>query len=259
MSAAVKSPLAVTRKVSVGYLSDGGPTRHRIGLIALDSDVATEYDFHRMLPDDVMFYTTRIPCPNPITVENLRLQGPMLTDVVKQILPNQRLDVIAYSCTSGTVAIGYENVVDYIRAGGRGDLPVITPVTSAAAALTKVGAKRISLMTPYIDSVNEIIRDFLLECGFEVLNIGSFCLDDDISMAELDPEAIYEAALETCRPEADALFISCTAIRAVQVLERLEQALNKPVVSSIQTLFWQSLRESGYRKPVEGLGSLMRM
>ena len=63
-------------------------------------------------------------------------------------------------------------------------------------------------------------------------------------MGELDPEAIYEAALETCRPEADVLFISCTAIRAVQVLERLEQALNKPVVSSIQTLFWQSLRES---------------
>lgn len=259
MSAAANSLPVVTRKVSVDYRSDGGPAKHRIGLIALDSDVATEYDFHRMLPDDVMFYTARMPCPNPITVENLRRQGSTLTDTVKQILPNQRLDAIAYSCTSGTVAIGYDNVVDYIRAGGRGDLPVVTPITSAAAALTKLGVKRLSLMTPYIDSVNATMRDFLVDKGFEVLNIGSFCLDDDIAMADLDPEAIFEAALETCQPEADALFISCTALRAVQVLDRLEEKLGKPVISAIQTLFWQSLRASGYEKPLKGFGSLMRM
>ena len=95
--------------------------------------------------------------------------------------------------------------------------------------------------------------------GVTVRNIGSFCLDSDIDMAEVPPDAIYQAALETCREDVDALFISCTALRAVDTIERAERALGKPVMSAIQTLFWQSLREAGYTKPVEGFGRLLRV
>ena len=246
-----------TEKVSIRFELDAGPARHRIGLIALDSDVATERDFHTMLPPDVMFYTSRIHCTNPITVENLRRQGPLLREAVKLLIPGQRLDAIAYSCTSGTVAIGYEGVASEIRAAGRPDTPVVTPITSAIAGLAHLGIRRISLMTPYLDPVNQAMRAFLESHGIEVVNIGGFCMADDREMARIPPDAIFDAALEVCDDRADALFISCTAIRAVEIIKRAETALGRPVLSAIQTLLWQSLREAGCSAPVPGFGRLL--
>ena len=246
-----------TVKVSTRFQLDAGPARHRIGLVALDSDIATERDFHAMLPPDVMFHTSRIHCTNPITVENLRRQGPLLRDAVKLLLPGQRLDAVAYSCTSGTVALGYEGVASEIRAAGRPGIPVVTPITSAIAGFAQLGIRRISLLTPYLDSVNQAMRAFLEAHGIEVVNIGGFCMEDDREMARIPPDAIFDAALEVCAERTDALFISCTAIRAVEIIERAEAALGRPVLSSIQTLFWQSLREAGCFVPVPGFGRLL--
>jgi len=247
-----------TAKVETAYESDGGPAKHRIGLVALDSDVATERDFQAMLPPDSVFYTSRIHCFNPITIENLKKLGPQVSAATELLIPGQRLDVIAYSCTSGTVALGYDEIVRQVRSGGRQDIKVVTPVNSALKAMEQLGVRKISLLTPYVDSVNQAMRVFIEEHGVKVLNMGSFCLDDDKEMAELAPDAIHRAAIEVCADEADALFISCTAIRAVEIIESTEQVLGKPVLSAIQTLFWQAIRATGYTAPIEGYGTLMR-
>ena len=168
-----------------------------------------------------------------------------------------RLNVIGYCCTSGTVALGYEEVASQIRKG-RPEVPIVTPITSAIEAMEKLGIRKISLLTPYVDSVNQAMRKFLEQRGITVLNIGSFCIENGTLSAELPPDAIFEAALEVCRPEADGLFIACAAIRAVEIIERAEQELGKPVLSAIQTLFWQCLRESGYTGSVENYGCLLK-
>ena len=103
--------------------------------------------------------------------------GPKLAAATRLLTPERRLDVIAYSCTSGTVAIGDEAVTEQIRAGSRLDVPVITPITSALAGFELLRVDRISLLTPYIDSVNQAMRRFLEDHGITVLNIGSFCLE----------------------------------------------------------------------------------
>ena len=207
MSARLQPADLPTVKVSTRFELDAGPARHRIGLIALDSDVATERDFHAMLPPDVMFYTSRIHCTNPVTVENLRRQGPLLREAVKLLIPDQRLDAIAYSCNSGTVAIGYEGVASEIRAAGRPGIPVVTPITSAIAGFAHLGIRRISLLTPYLDSVNQAMRAFLESHGVEVVNIGGFCMEDDREMARIPPGALLDAALEVCDERADALHL----------------------------------------------------
>ena len=253
------SPGPTTRKVSRSLVRDSGPARHRIGLIALDSDVATERDFHCMLPRDVMFYTTRVHHVNPVSVENLRKMGPRLAAAAGMLIPGQRLDAIAYSCTSGTAAIGYDEVAAQVRAGGRADVPVITPITAALAGFAALGVEAISLLTPHPEEVNQSSRRFFEAHGITVLDISSFCLEDDISVAEVPPLAIYEAALESCREDADALFISSTALRAAEVIEKTEQALGKPVLSAVQCLFWHALRLAGCNTKVEGFGRLMRL
>jgi maleate isomerase len=253
------APGLATRKIVAAHPRDSGPARHRIGLIALDSDVATEQDFHRMLPDDVMYYTTRVHHVNPVSVVNLRKMGPQLTAAAGMLVPGQRLDAIAYSCTSATAAIGYDEVAAQVRAGGRPDVPVVTPITAALAGLAILGVESISLLTPHPDGVNQSTRRFFEAHGITVSNIGSFCLDNDIAVAEVPPRAIHEAALEACHADADALFISSTALRAAEIVEAAERALGKPVLSAVQCLFWHALRLAGCDAKIEGFGRLMRL
>lgn len=245
--------------VRAAYRLDDGPGRHRIGLIALASDYATERDFMNLRPsDDVAVYTSRVHNVNPCTVENLRAMAPKLTEAAALILPDGRLDVIAYSCTSATAVIGFAAVEQYIQAARPG-IPCVTPITAACAGFDALGVRRVAVLTPYLDEVNGPIRSCLEALGVDVTGFTSFGIADDNDMARLPPEAIYRAALEADRPEAEALFISCTAIRAVDVVERIEGALGKPVVTSIQAMFWQSLRIAGYGAPIAGHGRLLTL
>jgi maleate isomerase len=231
--------------------------RHRIGLIELATGETAERDFHAMLPDGAMFYTARVMNENPVTLENLRGHLAGLAEATDQLLPGVELDVVCYDCTSGTVANGYEAIAAEIRRSRPG-VPVVTPITAALTAFEKLGVERVSVLTPYQQPVSSAMARYLEDHGVEVLSLSSFLIDSDIDMARLTPASIRSAAIEVCAPEADALFISCTALRAVEVLDEIEAALGKPVISSIQAEFWQSIRTAGYEQPIDGFGSLLR-
>lgn len=246
-----------TRLISDLVQLDEGPAKIRIGLIELATGEAGESDFHRMLPSGVMFYTTRIMNVNPVTPENLKTMGPRLTQAAEHLLPGGVLDIIAYDCTSGTVMLGYDEIARQIHRARPG-IPVVTPITAAIKALQQKGSRRISLVTPYEEAVNQPLAAYIESAGIEVLSITSFNMSNDVEMARLKPSAILEAVRLCQDPAADAVFISCTAIRAVEIIEEAESHLGKPVLSSVQCLFWDALRTAGYRRPLPGFGSLLR-
>ena len=234
------------------------PARHKIGLIALSSDMVTERDFRLMLPSggEVIYYTTRVPFGNPVTVENLRRMSTQLAEAASLILPASKLDVIAYSCTSATVTIGQHEVEAQIRKG-RSDVEVVTPIGAAIAAFEACNVTRISLLTPYTEDVTGAMTAFIADKGIEVLNFAYFDLVDDQIMAQVTPDSIHDAAVEMIHPDAEAVFVSCTGIRTAETVNRLEETLGKPVFCSNQCMFWQSLRISGYDKPIPGFGRLL--
>ncbi len=238
---------------------DNGPGRYRIGLLALSNDLATERDFINMRPnDDVALFISRIPNDDTCSVEKLSEMEPQITRAAALLIPGSRLDSIAYSCTSGTVVLGYDTVVQRVHEARPG-IPVSAPITAALAALERFNASRISVLTPYPDDVNTQVFDYITARGVEIAAFSSFHISSNEKMANLAPQSIYDAAIHADRPDADALFISCTAIRAVDVLDSIEQAIGKPVISANQTLFWQALRQAGYTKPQLGYGSLLQL
>lgn len=238
--------------------TDGGPGRFRIGLIVLSNDYVTERDFINLRPsDDVALFTTRIESAQICTPETLAEMAPQMTDCAALLVPDGRLDAVAYSCTSGTVVIGYGAVRDSIQAA-RPNVPVITPITASLAALDKFGAGRIAVLTPYVDAVNGLIDAHLRSAGKDVVAFSSFGIEDNEVMAALAPEAIYQAALKADHPDAEALFISCTAIRAADVVDRVEQTLGKPVVTANQAMYWHCLRSAGCDAKQQGSGALLR-
>ena len=227
----------------------------KIGLIALATDFNSEQDLRRMYPVGVEVFTNRVLNANPVTMENLRHMAGDISRAAGGILPDVTLDAMIYGCTSGTVAIGADNIEKLIQQNNPG-VPVTNPVTAALAAFEHFSAKRISILTPYTREVNDEMAEYFDQQGLDVLNIAGFGFDSDMAMTSLSPAAIAEAASKVCVAEADLLFISCTAIRASLVIEDIEKTLNKPVITSNQALVWHSLQLINYTGVVEGYGSL---
>ncbi len=245
---------AVTGQVS----PDQGPGKHRIGLVVLSNDYATERDFINMRPsDDVALFCSRIQNTPDCTLGTLPEMAPHISAAAALLVPDGRLDVVAYACTSGTVVMGYDTICARIHAVRPG-VRVVTPITASLAALDRFGPKLAQLLTPYSDDVNGAIAEHLTGQGKDIRAFTSFHISDNEIMAALPPQAIYDAALQADRPEADALFISCTAIRAADVVDRIERTLGKPVITANQAMVWQSLRWSGCDLPVPGYGRLLR-
>jgi len=238
---------------------DEGPGKFRIGLIALSNDYVTERDFMNMRPnDDLVVYTSRIPNTPDCTIETLQEMAQHITHATSLLVPEGRLDVIAYSCTSGTAVMGFDKIGSLIQ-DARPNVAWTTPLTSSLAALDQFGAERLAVLTPYVDEVNTVIAEYLEAEGKEIVAFSSYKIADNEEMAKISPECIYQAALEADRDDADALFISCTAIRAVDVVDKIEQKIGKPVISAVQAMFWQSARIAGFNDKIPGFGQLLRL
>ncbi|MEL6964399.1 MAG: ectoine utilization protein EutA [Pseudomonadota bacterium] len=233
------------------------PVKHRIGLIALATDHTSERDMQAIAPaDDVGIYVSRVANRNPTNKENLLAMQPRLAEAASLILSGEALDVMAYACTSASVMIGDETVKRSIHEA-KPDVPVVTPTTAAFAAFAHLNVRRVSLLTPYIEPVTSAMRDYFEAHGLEVVNAVCLGIEDDRMMAKLTLEAVVDAALATMKPTAEALFISCTAVPAVSVVQAIEDRLKKPVVTSNQAMAWQSLRLAGCHRSIKGFGKLL--
>ena len=230
----------------------------KIGLIVLSTDHTIESDFNavcRDLPLDV--FINRIHNQNPLTKENLSKMQDELESVAKKILPDEKIDTIAYGCTSGTIAIGEENVKKKILLAKPGCY-VTTPVTSAIKAFNEMNIKKIAVFTPYPESVNKTIFEYFTKNNIDILSFTSLNLDLDSDIAKIDPKYLLETLIKLDTANADALFISCTALPVLKILDEVEKKINKPVLSSNQTLIWDTIRSIGYKSSVKGYGKLLR-
>ena len=229
----------------------------KVGLIALSTDQTIEGDFYTIcknLPLDI--FVNRIHNQNPLTKENLLKMQDDLELVTSKILPDERINTIAYGCTSGTIAIGEDKVKEKILLAKQ-DCYVTTPVTSAIKAFKQMNIRKIALFTPYPDAVNKTILDYFTQKSIEVSSFTSLNLNLDSEIAQVDPNYILEISSKLEIKNADALFISCTALPVLDILDKLENKIQKPVLSSNQTLIWDTIRSVGCKSSIKGYGKLL--
>lgn len=238
---------------------DTRPVRKRIALVALATDHTSERDFARICdPDRVGVYVNRIGFENPTTKEALMQTGPRLTEAAAQILPGEDVDVVAYCCTAASIVLGNDAVTRHLNAA-KPDTPCVTPSSAAFDAFKALSARRVSVLTPYSAEVTDELAHYFEAHGPEVVSASHFGLTDDREMARISEDSITEAAVAACDPRADALFLSCTALRAATCAQRIEDRLGKPVVTSNQAMVWRCLRLSGLTETVPGFGKLFEL
>jgi maleate isomerase len=233
----------------------GRHDRARLGFVLLAMEQTIDSDLFRYAPTGVGVHCTRAPMANEVTSENLRQMLGGLADAAGLLLPDAELDVICYACTSGSVVIGEEAVCAELERGAPG-ARATTLVSGVIAGLKALGADKIAVATPYLDEVNEIEARYLEESGFDVVNIEGLNIIRDADMVRVTPSYIREFARNVDRAEADALFISCGALRALEIIEPLEAEIGKPVVTSNQAMLWHCLRLAGIEDVIPGLGRL---
>lgn len=238
-------------------LGTGPASRAAIGLIVLATDHTIEHEWHRIMQlDGVALYQSRLYNSADINPQTLAAMEKDIAPATALILPGQRMDVVAFGCTSGAMVIGEEKVFERIREVRPG-VPCTTPITAAQAALKALGARRVGLLTPYVKSVSDWMADYIADRGFDVTASVSYEHGDDNEVARIDEASIRASVLEMGKSaDVDAVFVSCTSMRLASQVASLEHAIGKPVISSNHAMAWHALRLAGIRDALPQWGRL---
>lgn len=229
-------------------------SRARLGLVIPATNAVAEAEFHAMCPAGVSVHTARM-VSSGFDANGI---GEMMSNasVAALELNGLNLKVIGIACASGGALNGCEG--DEKLCSGV-ELKSKTPTVSAAGAmieaLHKFNAKKVAVATPYTEFQREVTRRYLEEAGFQVLNITGLGMTKGIS--DLPPESSYEAAKKVDLPSADAVVISATIWRSIEIVAKLEREIGKPVISSNTALMAAMLHRAGIHDNLSEYGRVL--
>lgn len=217
--------------------------RPAMGLIVLRVDETIEQEFRRYFaPEDARLHITRLPSGDDLTPDSIAGMETDLSAAAALLPPAAGFDVVGYACTSGTAQIGAEKVRALVAAGTR-IRHVTNPLTAALAAFDEFGTKRVGIVSPYIPSVADSVRQAFAAQGILVPDVLSFGEEVEARVARIDPQSIADAARALARRcDLDAVFLSCTNLRTYDIAPDLEAELGLPVLSSNRALAWHMSR-----------------
>ena len=228
--------------------------RYKLGIIVPSWNTMMEYEAQRMAGNGTSIHSMRIP-HTADTEENVIWMGTQVPAAAK-LLAHAKVDVICYGCTGGgfVKGPGYDQqLTEEIREAT--GITGTTTIVGVMDALRCFDAKRLCVASPYEPWLNERLRDFLAKSGFEVLAIKGLGTQAHSSVKSEDVEALV---MSVDRPDAQAIFISCTNFGTLDIIESLEKKLGKPVVTSNSASMWKMMRLVGDESAVPGGGRLFR-
>lgn len=161
-----------------------------------------------------------------------------------RMISGVRPDVVLYGCTSATLTHGPSfdaELAQQIKSES-GALS-LTAAGSLIAAIKALGATKVGFSSPYLGEINAQAMDFLAQNGIETVR----CADvgrklGNYGQGELTPDEVYELACQADHPQAQAIILSCTDMRSVEAVDRIEATLGKPVVTSNQAMMFCLMR-----------------
>ena len=228
----------------------------RIGLITLASDFRIEKDFNDVIyGKEIDLYCNRIKSYNPLTNETLKKMADDIPEVTENILPDEKLDCVAYGCTSGTIAAGYSSIFEKVNSV-KPNTKVTTPITSAINAIKTLGIKKLSVFTPYTNEINQSVLNYFKKEVIDISELSYFDIASDINIGKVDPDYLFDALAKIDLSNSDALFVSCTALPILSIIKDLENKIGKIILSSNQTLIWDTLKQINFKDKVLGYGEL---
>ncbi len=218
-----------------------------------------------LAPVDILIVHTRVD-DDMNTIEDARRTGESerLSDGVHELrtrcaATHQRLDAVLWACTAGSFVFGLAGARDQAR---RISDAAAAPATSTSLAFVEathaLGIRRVAVAATYPAEEAALFGAFMADAGIEVLVIDSAEVADGAGGSLFTDDEVVALAVGADRPDADAILVPDTAIRSMRILDRLEAAAGKPVLTANQVTIWQGLRLAGALQRQPSLGTLFR-
>jgi maleate isomerase len=239
--------------------------RVRLGVVVLSTNLTVEYEFRQMVPEGVSFHVARMLIPDTARdgeekeKDFLEAEDALLRAVREVSMA--RPDIILFACTVGSFIRGPGNDQSIsARITTETGIRSITTSSAVLKALECLRLKKISLVSPYPEGMGTKEREFLETSipGLRVVTTKHMGVVNSFEKNLVPLAMTYRLAKEVVSKEADGLFISCTALRTMEMIDLLERELQIPVITSVQASLWACLRECGVRGPA-GFGRLFKL
>ncbi len=220
-------------------LDPDDPSAVPMGLIVLQTDETIEPEFRSLFTDDKSpLYVSRIPSGAEVNTDTL---AQMETDLpaAADLLPKARpYRVVGYGCTSASSVIGSDRVEQMVMQTCN-TATVTNPLRAASACARHLGVSKFALLSPYIEEVNTPLRRAFAEQGIAMDVFGTFGESEEAKVVRISTDSVVDAAVRLGRDSTvDAVFLSCTNLRTLTAIPRIEAQIGKPVLSSNQSLAW---------------------
>jgi len=227
-----------------------------IGVMHPAPGLSMETEFHQIAPEGVAIVTTRIPFPK--STPEILIDMSNYVEEAAILLSQADPDLIIFFCTAGSFikGIGYDSQITN-KIEKKTGIKALATSTAVVESLRAFGVRKIAVATPYIQEINEAERSFLENSGFEITRMKG--LGRLRKMGYVEHEELCALVRDVYTDEAEAIFISCTGLCTLGIIETLEREYKKPVVTSNQATFWAALRRLNITDPFKGYGKLFLM
>ena len=238
--------------------SRSGP---RIGVLVPYTNCNLEPDLALMRPEGSTFHFERMGGYDideiPDAGQMAGLGGSDIAEALR-LIAGARPAAILYGCTSATLTHGPafdRDLAEKIRAATGG--VSITAAGAIVTALGILGVSRVGFASPYVGEINDQAIAFLADEGIDTATRVDIGKDlGNYGQGELSPDEVFALATRAASPEVEALVLSCTDMRSVEVIDALEQATGLPVVASNQAMVFALCRALGLTRPAGAFGCL---
>lgn len=231
--------------------------RARLGLVVPSSNTTNESEFWQWSPPGVSIHTARMMLQGVNEQELIDMADDVEGAVER--LDTADVDAIVFGCTTGSLVkgMGYDKEIQEMIEDKAG-VPCIATSTAIMHAFDALGVMSLAIATPYTEQMNSKEVDFLEENGYTVTGITGLGLEPNVDIGRQEPPTAYRLGSNIDDPEADAVFISCTNFRTLDIVDMLEDDLEKPVISSNSATLWAALNLLGVDSESISSGQLFR-
>jgi maleate cis-trans isomerase len=234
--------------------------RARLGILVPSHIIALEPAFALMTPEGVSCHYHRFAFPSGKSedaVKRLEKAAEFIADA-SEMITHVRPAVVVMAGTSVSFigGYGYDQMLIKKMKERNGNLPTTTTTTSVMDAFKKMKIAKVSIAMPYIEQVSRTEIKFVEDNGMKVIS-AKWLNKTGTDIAEVSRETLYHLAREVDDPESQAIFISCANLHVMELIEKLENDLQKPVITSIQATMWNILRLANINDKIHGYGQLL--